>query len=313
MDAADPSALDWLLAGDVSIRWQTQRDLLGRSARTWRASQARVATEGWGHALLALQRPDGHWGRGAYQPKWTCTTYTLQLLWLLGLTPGHPAARKACSALLEEGLETDGGINFWRPRRRVSETCVTGMVLGQVGYFLSGDARKERLAEYLLAAQMPDGGWNCRWPAGATHASFHTTISVLEGLREYAAAGGARRKATDAAAARGREFLLQHQLFKSHTTGRQVSSEMMRLHFPPQWRFDVLRGLDYFQSTGVRPDQRLADAMAHLTSLRRPDGGWLLARGHPGAVHLELEKAGKPSRWNTLRALRVLRWWEQLA
>ncbi len=301
----------WLMDGDPAVRWQVMRDLLHGSERSWRRERLRVATTGWGRRLLELQRPDGNWGRGPYRPKWTCTTYTMQLLRQLGLPPGSPAALTACALYLDEGVGPDGGVNFWRPRRRIGEACVTGMILAQLSWFGVDDGRVERLVEYLLREQMPDGGWNCRRPQGAVHSSFHTTTSVLEGLQEYAAAGRSRAGDVLDAAARGREFLLAHRLFRSHTTGRVVSSEMTRFHFPPQWRHDLLRALDLFQAAGDHPDGRLEEAMAIVRSRRGRDGRWSLARPYPGAVHFALEATGAPSRMNTLRALRALAWWDR--
>jgi hypothetical protein len=301
--------VDWLLAGDPAIRWQVRRDLIGAAPNTWRAERRRVATTGWGRRVLERQLPDGNWGRGFYRPKWTCTTYTLQLLWQMGLEPQHPAALLACRQYLNRGLGKDGGINFWAPRRKTSEACVSGMVFGQLSYFRHDDPRVETLLGYILSEQMKDGGWNCQRPEGARHSSFHTTLSVLEGLREYVAAGGRRAGAAESAAARAREFLLAHRLFRSHTTGRVVAGEMTRFHFPPQWHYDVLRGLDYFQSVRAPRDARLEDALKLVLSRRGADGRWTLSRGYPGEVHFQMEAPARPSRWNTLRALRVLKWW----
>jgi hypothetical protein len=307
----DDAIIAWLLDGDPSVRWQVMRDLLHAPERAWRRERLRVATAGWGRRLLERQRPDGNWGRGLYRPKWTCTTYTMQLLRQLGLPPGHPAALAACALYLEEGVGPDGGVNFWRPRRPIAETCATGMVLAQLSWFGADDDRVERMVEYLLVEQMPDGGWNCLRPRGAIHSSFHTTINVLEGLQEYAATGRPRAGAALGAAARGREFLAWHRLVRSHRTGRVVSPEMTRLHFPPQWHHDLLRALECFRAAGERPDDRLEEAVTTLRSRRGRDGRWRLARPYPGAVHFTLEAAGRPSRVNTLRALRVLDWWDR--
>lgn len=307
--AAQERVLAWLLDGDPAVRWQALRDLLHAPERTWRRERRRVASEGWGRRLLALQRPDGNWGRGLYQPKWTCTTYTMQLLRQLGLPPRAPPALKACALYLEEGVGPDGGINFWRPRRSVGEACVTGMVLAQLSWFGADDERVERLVEYLLREQLPDGGWNCLRPRGAVHSSFHTTTNALEGLQEYAATGRRQASAAREAAARGRAFLLDHRLFRSHTTGRSVSAELTRFHFPPHWRHDLLRALELFAAAGAPRDARLAEAIAIVERRRGADGRWTLARPYPGAVHFALEATGAPSRVNTLRALRVLAWW----
>ncbi len=307
MTAADP-VIAWLLDGDPAVRWQVMRDLEDAPGAVWRRERRRVATAGWGERLLARQRPDGNWGRGPYQPKWTCTTYTMQLLRQLGLPPRHPAALRACAIDLD-ALAPDGSVNFWGPRRRTGDACVTGMILAQLGAFGARDRRIERIVEHLLRAQMADGGWNCQRPRGAVHGSFHTTTCVLEGLHAYACAGRPLAATADAAAARGREFLAVHRLFRSHRTGAVVSPEMTRLHFPTQWHHDVLRALDHFQAADAARDPRLADAIAVLEARRTADGRWTLAAPYPGAVHFALEETGAPSRMNTLRALRVLRWW----
>lgn len=190
-----------------------------------------------------------------------------------------------------------------------SETCVTGMVLSILAYFDFQDERLTGLVEHLLTQQMADGGWNCESYKGATHSSFHTTISVLEGLREYEK----RRpdpRLTDSQN-RAVEFLLIHRLFRSHRTGEIVDARMTRFSFPPRWRYDVMRVLDYFQERNIPPDPRMADALDLLKKKRRPDGTWVLQNKHPGRVFFELEAVGQPSRWNTLRALRILQWYER--
>ncbi|MGD0200852.1 MAG: hypothetical protein ABSD27_08900, partial [Bryobacteraceae bacterium] len=215
--ATGEAAIQWLLEGDPSIRWQAMRDLLGRGARTVARERKRVAEGGWGARLLALQDASGQWGGGVYTPKWTSTTYTLLELRGLGLPAGNPQALKGCRLLLDRGLYHDGGINFgWAPWP--SETCVTGMVLSVSAHFGLKDERLERLAAHLLGQQMTDGGWNCRSFRGATHGSFNTTISVLEGLRDYEALNPERAPRLRQAQERGREFLLAHRLFRSHRT-----------------------------------------------------------------------------------------------
>src|SRR3990172_3306272 len=168
----------WLLDGDPAIRWQTQRDLLGKAPGAYRAARQRVTTEGWGARLLALQDPTGAWGGGLYTPKWISTTYTMLLLRHLGLPPDHAQARTACNALIDRGFYRDGGINFFKSLKH-SETCVTGMILSLLSCFLYLYYRTHRIVDHLLGQQMPDGGWNCERPNGATHGSFHTTLSLL--------------------------------------------------------------------------------------------------------------------------------------
>jgi hypothetical protein len=305
----------WLLEGDPAIRWQTLRDLVGASDAVVERERREVARRGWGARLLARQDERGTWARGKssdgglYSPKWISTTYTLLLLRDLGLSPSTTRVRKGCVTLLDEGLQRDGGVNYgWGGR---SETCITGMVLSMLAYFEIDDDRVDRLTRYLLAEQMPDGGWNCQRDMGATHSSVHTTMSALEGLRlrELGKRRGARR--LRAAQRRGREFLLAHRLFRSHRTGEPMKADFLRFTFPPRWHYDVLRGLDHFQAVGARRDERLSDGIDLVRRNQRADGRWALQHRYKGRVYFELEKVAAPSRWNTLRALRVLKWWER--
>jgi hypothetical protein len=304
----EPEIIDWLLEGDPSICWQVHRDLLGSDPSLVSAERERVALEGWGRRLLERQDPPGTWGGGLYTPKWISTTYTLLTLRFLGLPTGNPQALKGCELLLERGLYRDGGINFWRSFKH-SETCVTGMVLSILVHFGIPDPRVHILAEHLLRQQMPDGGWNCETYKGATHSSFHTTISVLEGLLEYEAVFPERASGVREAQRGGREFLLKHRLYRSHRTGEVVDPAMTRFPFPPRWHYDALRGLDYFRSCGAERDERMGDAIRLLEKKRMKDGRWPAYQGPKGRIFFEMEKAGEAGRGNTLRALRVLDWW----
>jgi len=309
-EAVSDLPVSWLLAGDPAIRWQVHRDLLGSPPGVAEDEQRRVATEGWGARLLALQDPDGRWARRMYSPKWISTTYTLLLLRDLGLPPGNLQAQRACALLLDLGLYHDGGIGFGWGR---SETCVTGMVLSILSWFRYDDPRLDVIADHLLAEQMADGGWNCQRPLGATHASMNTTILALEGLMLYEhhrARMAKKVRAVRAAQGRGREFLLEHRLFRSHRTGQIIKRDFVRLAFPPQWHFDVLRGLDYFRTAGAPRDKRLTDAIGLLIGKRRPDGRWVLEHRYRARYWFQMESIRRPSRWNTLRALRVLKWWD---
>jgi len=313
------AAIPWLLEGDPAIRWQALRDLAGASERKVEQERRKVSRVGWGARLLARQDPEGTWAGGKsadgglYSPKWTSTTYTMLLLRDFGLPPGSRQARKACKLLLDRGLQPDGGINYgiWAKWIGRSETCVTGMVLSILSYFEYEDARLHTIAAHLLEQQMPDGGWNCRRSYGATHASLHTTISVLEGLWHYERHRGRKLRAVRKAQQGGREFLLAHRLFRSHRTGVIIKPVFTRFSFPPRWHYDILRALDYFQAVHAPCDPRLADAIDVVRRSRRADGRWPLQNRYRGKTYFELERVGAPSRWNTLRALRVLKWWER--
>ena len=311
MTTSTDKTIQWLLDGDPAIRWQTLRDLVGASARTIAAERRRVAQSGWGARLLAEQSADGRWGggpsrdAGLYTPKWTSTTYTMLLLRDFGLPQNNSQARAACRLLLDRGLHADGGINFVPDAR--SETCITGMVLSILAYFRFDDDRLGNIETHLMDAQMPDGGWNCR--RVATHSSMNTTISVLEGLRIRELNHPDDARALRDAQHKAREFLLVHGLFRSHRTGTIIKPEFMRFVFPPRWHYDVLRALDYFQSVRAPRDPRLSEAVDIVSRRREADGRWTLEYAYGGKTHFPLERLRAPSRWNTLRALRVLKWW----
>src|SRR5438132_8116231 len=234
-------AIQWLLDGDPAIRWQALRDLVGAQKRTVERERRKVARDGWGARLLAKQDPEGTWAGGLssdgglYSPKWTSTHYTMLLLRDFGLPATNRQARKACALLLDRGLQRDGGINYgiWAKWTGRSETCVTGMVLSILSYFKHDDDRLDTITDHLLEQQMPDGGWNCRRPSGATHASVHTTISVLEGLHLYELHRGREVREVRAAQQLGREFLLAHRLLRSHRTGEIIKPGFTRFSFPP--------------------------------------------------------------------------------
>jgi hypothetical protein len=301
--------ISWLLEGDPSIRWQVQRDLLNSSTAKVEAERRKIAKEGWGARLLALQDADGKWGGGIYGPKWISTTYTMLTLRLLGLQTNHPQAKRACKIFLNEGMYTDGGINFFSYSWKQSETCVTGMILALLAYFRYPDEYVHSIASYLISQQMADGGWNCESYRGATHSSFHTTISVLEGLYEYECLFPEKKKIISKVRTRGHEFLLTHRLYKSHTTGKVFDVKMTAMPFPPRWKYDFIRALDYFRSCDAPRDERMSDAIELLLSKQKKDGLWPMNSGMSGLKYFDLEKAGQASRWNTLRALRILNWW----
>jgi hypothetical protein len=229
----------------------------------------------------------------------------------MGLSPGNEQALRGCENFFLRGMETDGGINLFKSFRH-SETCVNGMILALLSYFRYPDERIHSVAEYLLREQMPDGGWNCQWVKGkgATHSSFHTTISVLEGLNEYGSTYPQAAAALSPALEAAHEFLFQHRLYKSHHTGQPADPAMTRMHFPPRWHYDFLRALDYFQAVKAPINERMQDALDLLKNKQGKDGCWVLNAPWPGLVYFHMEEVEKPSRWNTLRALRVIKWSE---
>jgi hypothetical protein len=304
----DPLADDlfnWLLDSDVAIQYQVYRDLLNEERPDLRA---RIATEGWGAQFLAARRPEGHWGRGFYQPKWISTHYTLLDLHHLGIAPDNLLISESITQILENHKEADGGVN---PAGTIksSDVCVNGMFLNYAAYFRMPAEPLYSIVNFLIAMQMHDGGFNCQSNRqGAVHSSLHSTISVLEGIAEYLANGYAYRADELGAVAReAQEFLLQHRLFRSDHTGEIIHPRFLMLSYPSRWFYDILRALDYFRSVGAAYDHRMQDALDVLLQKRRKDGTWSLQAKHPGQTHFDMERPGQPSRWNTLRALRVWR------
>ena len=302
--------IDWLMQGDVSIQWQTMRDLLELPESKWRPVQRRVAKDGWGKQLLDRRDAKGTWGGGIYTPKWTSTTYTLLLLRQMGLPRKTAEAEQGARLIADNELGLPERKDFER-RLDNLDLCITGMDLSLLTTFAPTDGRIRAIVECLLRRQMADGGWNCA-SDGTTphHSSLHTTVNVLEGLSDYAIYGGKKAAAVAAdAMRRGREFILEHRLYKSDKTGEVIHPRFTQLFFPPRWHWDVLRGLDWLREVNAPRDKRAADAIDLLLSKCLPDGRWNLENHHKRVEFFRMEKVGQPSRWNTLRAMRVLRWW----
>jgi hypothetical protein len=370
--------LDWLLDSDPAIRWQVMRDLTDDPVETVAAERAKVATEGWGARLLALQDADGQWGRdalpassedagdglpdvatrkllpelhdvsldqlaafldldaealaawesdphpnledegidkyraalnwmrnsiGTLKPSWTSTTYTLLLLRDLGLDPAGEQARRAVALVRDNSRWDHDGQRYFDGE---VEPCINGKTVALGAYF---GQDVDGVVERLIAEQLDDGGWNCEAERGSVRSSFNTTIAVLEGLLEYESAN---RPSPNVSAARleAQEYLLERRMLRRLSTGEIADPAWTRFSYPTYWHYDVLRGLDYLRSAGAESDERCADAIELVESKRDPDGRWPLENTHPGRVHFEMEDGdGKPSRWNTLRAMRVLQWW----
>lgn len=299
--------IQWLLKGDVSIQYQAYRDLLGIERKDL---QDRISAEGWGARFLAKQNSKGHWGRDYYSPKWTSTHYTLLDIRNLCPDPQLPKVRSTIDMLLDRYRSEDGGMMLGPSTSRHSDVCVNAMFLNIASYFgYAADKRTEGLIDSILGEIMPDGGFNCYTPrTGSKHSSLHTTISVLEGLHEYFKNGGMYvmykiRNAIRSA----EEFILMHQLYISDRTSEIINPQFLRMPYPGRWKYDILRALDYFQYSGHPWNDRMKPAVEVLLKKRNKDGTWNLNSGYSGQVHFDMEKAGKPSRWNTLRASRVLK------
>lgn len=297
--------ISWLLQGDVSIQYQCNRDLLGIDKPLIRKS---IGKEGWGRRFLSFREPTGYWGKGFYLPKWTSTHYTLLDLKNLNVSPNNKAIRESLGKALREEKGRDGGLYATGSPRR-SDVCVNGMFLNYASYFRVKEQELHSVVDFLLSQRMGDGGFNCHSnKRGAVHSSLHSTLSVLEGILEYEENGYSYRLAELREAKKtSQEFILMHRLFKSDKTGKVIDSQFLRFRYPCRWHYDVLRAMDYFQSAHVPYDARMNDAVEVILGNRTQEGLWKLASRYPGTTHFDMEEAGKPSRWNTLRALRILR------
>jgi hypothetical protein len=309
------SVIQWLLDSDPSIRWQVMRDLTDAPADEIAAERARVATEGAGARLLALQAPDGRWGGAAWNRGWDSTMHVLSLLREMGLDPASGEARRAVGFVRDRvtwqgcGPQEADDNPFFAGE---VEPCINGQV-GAVGAYFGQDVRG--IIDRLLAEQLPDGGWNCEAAKGSMRSSFNTTICVLEALLEHERAAGGNPAVT-AASLRGQEYLLERRLFRRRSTGevierdRKGGAAWTRFAFPTWWHYDVLRGLEYLRRADVAPDERAREAIDLVMSKSDDDGRWPLETQYPGKMPVQTDEGeGRPSRWNTLRALRVLDWY----
>jgi hypothetical protein len=305
------NVLDWLLDSDPSIRWQVLRDLAPAPADEVAAERARIEREGWGARLLALQEADGQWGGDTSNPEWA-SLRTLLTLRLMGLDPASSEARRAVG-LVADNVTWQGTLPqdaAWHGKPLFAgevEPCINGRVAA-VGAYFGQDVQD--IVERLLGEQMADGGWNCEQENGSTRGSFNTTICVLEGLLEHSLMTGGSADVT-AALDRGHEYLLERRLFRRRSTGEVIDPRFMVFGFPTCYHYDVLRGLDHLRAAGVSPDERMAEAIAQVEAKRDPDGRWALEHVHEESVLVpDDEREGMPSRWITLHALRVLRWYD---
>ena len=313
------SVLDWLLDSDPSIRWQVLQDLADAPPEVVGRERARVTGEGWGARILALQGEDGQWEGGALFPSrdrrsqddvgqpWTATAYSLLSLCDFGVDPRNEQIRRAVALVKEHCRWEHAGQPFFCGE---VEPCINGMTIELGVYF---DQNVDDIVDRLVGEQLEDGGWNCEAERGSVRSSFHSTIRVLEGLLAHERATGGSPESI-ATRRRAEEYLLERKLFRRKSTGEVIDPAWLQFSFPTRWHYDVLRGLEYFRKAGDSPDRRLGEGIDLLRSKQQKDGTWLLENTHPGKVHFALEEGdGRPSRWNTLRALRVLRWCEQSA
>ncbi len=303
------SVIEWLLQGDISLQYQTYRDLMDDDRREL---QQRILLEGWGERFLSFRNEDGSWGKGFYRPKWTCSNYTLLDLKALAVLPDHFLIRESIHAFARSLKGRDGGIN---PARtvKVSDVCINGMFLNYACYFGEKQDLFESIVDFILDQKMEDGGFNCKRnrSQGTRHSSLHSTLAVLEGVFEYKNNGYMYRvDELTKAATEAIEFILRHRFFKSDHTGKIIHGDLLKLSFPPRWKYNILRALDFFRLAQVPWDERMSDAVSVILRKRRADKWWHAESFLPGVTHFTMEEAGKPSRWNTLIAKRVLKYYK---
>jgi hypothetical protein len=311
----DHSAIQWLLKSDPAIRWQALRDLTGAQTDEFAIARADVATEGWGVSLLSAQAENGMWSPGNSFPE-LITLRALLMLRDIGLDPASEQARRALTRVRENvtwlmlipEADISPDINWYSNELFAGEVepCINGRVVTIGAYF---GINVQPVVERLLGEQMEDGGWNCDQDTGSRRGSFHTTICVLEGLLEFERATGGS-PAVKAARERGQEYLLERRLLRRLSDGKIIDPDFSQFSYEAGWRYDILRGLDYFRAAATSPDSRMAEAIEIIKSKRDTKGRWALGAVHPNEVIAEPGVTeGKPSRWNTLRAMRVLAWY----
>jgi len=299
--------IEWLLQGDVSIQYLTRKYLVSDEINELNILRKRIAAEGWGRKLLEARGTNGHWGRGFYQPKWISSHYTLLDLRYLEIEPVDPIM-ETLELILQQSKKPDGSINESKTVPS-GDLCVNGMFLNYASFLGTNEEQLKSIVDYILDNIMPDGGFNCECTRkDVRHSSMHTTISVLEGIWEYIKAGNQYRvDELHNAKIGAEEFLLMHRLYKSDKSGEIIDKKWTMLSFPSRWRYDILRALVYFVDAGVPYDPRMKDALDLLGSKRRNDGTWPVQAKHPGLAHFDMEQTGTSSRFNTLRALRLMK------
>ena len=299
----EDDTIDWLLAGDPVIRWQVQRDLSGEAEHVWSKERARTVETGWGRAFLD-RLSDGGWPDG----RWTGTVWTLLQLMDCGLPPDHRPLASAARLFIDKNFPISRAADPKWLKTRV-DLCHLGFWLRIGNYFAAGDTRMADLAPAIIEMQMPDGGFNCqiRNKPYVVHSSFHTTFNVLEGLAEAHRAGAISKKTFRDVEASALEFMLCHQLYRSDRTGAVISERFTHLSYPSHWHYTVLRGLDYMRHTLEIRDARLSDPIELIVKRRKSNGRWIVEKRIPGTEHFDMERQGGESRWNTLRALRVMK------
>jgi hypothetical protein len=300
--------LNWLLEGDVSIQYQVHRDLLGSEKNKL---QQQIEKTGWGAKFLSKRKSNGHWGKKFYQSKWTSSHYTLLDLRNLCILPNNNLIKESIELILKNEKGPDGGI-LPIGMDQQCDVCLNGMFLNYACYFKTEEKKLQSIIDFILNQRMSDGGFNCMFNRfGAKHSSLHSTLSILEGITEYENNGFKYRldellKAKQSSI----EFILTHKLYISDRTGEIINKDFLKLSFPGRWRYDILRALDYFQYSRQALDRRMEPAVEVLLKKRNKNSTWNLQANHPGQFHLHMEQVGKPSRWNTLRALRVLKYYK---
>lgn len=316
------NVLDWIGSADVALEWQVKRDLLGLAESEWGPIRARIETQGWGKELLSKQDTDGQWAGGSFAPSdataaefkenrqpWTATAFVLDELREMGLEPGCSAAKRTVALVAENCKWDEGGQRFWDGE---TEECINGRTVSSGVYF---GASVRGIVDRLLGEVQTDGGWNCDRHRGSVRSSFDSTINVLEGLLAHEIAHGATPEIT-AARKSGEEYLLQRSLFRRLSTGDVVDATYLQLAYPRRYSYDVLRALEYFMAAHLfeggkgRPDARLAEAIGIVREKKTAEGKWKLEREFKGRCWLKYGRVGEGNEWITLKALRVLRWWD---
>jgi hypothetical protein len=301
--------INWLLSGDPSIRWQVMRDILHCEEKAVDQERRKISSEGWGARLLSFQDEAGMWDGQVYTPKWISTTYSLLLLRGLGMF-AIPSVLKGCERLYTIGIYDGKEIRFSK-NKALRDIGVSAMIADILSFFGFTPVSLLPLTLFLITYQKDGGEWFYDDKTGAKTYAFETTFLVLKALQTIRKDGRFRVDRLEESESKGREFLLRFHLYQDSLTRLPIKKQWTRFSFPNYWFYDTLSVLDYFREADVR-DERMQDAINILRQKQKPDGMWYLPTPHPGKVFFEMEEVGKPSRWNTLRALRILSWWDSL-
>jgi len=306
MNNRQPSIITWLLDGDISIQYQVHKRLLDADSSVLLSMKERIHQDGYAKRYLELRdEKTFKWGNGIYSPKWISTHYTLLELKNMEINPMITEYQESVQLLLQKMWFNKGQVN----KQRHQDMCVVAMILSMAAYGKLQLPEINEMIDYILLHQFADGGWNCMWESDKhpTHSSLHTTLSVLESFHDLELNGYAyQQDKIKSAILKGDEFILRKELFRSERTHQIIHPSLLNFPYPSRWKYDILRALEYFSETNHPYDVRMGEAISIIKDKMKKDWTWGLGTAHSGLTHFKMEHETS-SRWNTLRALSILK------